>query len=43
MEAWQAGAHDISTGRHSLRISATPEEAPALLDEIHRVFIEGAA
>ncbi|HEX5744434.1 MAG TPA: hypothetical protein VFX84_03225 [Candidatus Saccharimonadales bacterium] len=38
--AWQTQAHDISTGRHSLRISATPDEAPGLLDNIHAAFIE---
>ncbi|MGH7194008.1 MAG: hypothetical protein ACREJM_10820, partial [Candidatus Saccharimonadales bacterium] len=41
--AWQAGAHDISTGRHSLRVSAAPEDAKTLLDEVHRAFIEKAA
>jgi aspartokinase len=39
-QAWQTQAHDISTGRHSLRISAVPEEAPGLLDRIHARFIE---
>jgi aspartate kinase len=39
-QAWQARSHDISTGRHSLRISASPKEAPGLLDGIHAAFIE---
>ena len=40
-QTWQTQAHDISTGRHSLRISTVPDEAPGLLDRIHRSFIEG--
>ena len=39
-ETWQAHSHDISTGRHSLRISVAPEEALEILDGIHAATIE---
>lgn len=40
---WQAHSHDISTGRHSLRISAGTDESIGLLHSIHKAFIEEAA
>lgn len=40
IHVWQSQAHDISTGRHSLRVSAEPYEARKLLDSVHTSFIE---
>lgn len=41
-EAWQAEGHDLSLGKHSLRISVKPEDAQLLLSNLHHSFIEAS-
>lgn len=39
-KSWQREGHDFSTGRHSLRISVSPDEARQILDTMHHYFLE---
>jgi aspartate kinase len=38
--AWHEDGNDFSNGRHSIRISVSPDEARQILDNIHQTFIE---
>jgi aspartokinase len=42
-KVWQSEGHDLSSARHSLRLSIDTGQAQAALDRLHRHFIEGYA
>lgn len=42
-DKWQQQGHDLSHGNHSIRISVDRQQGDAVLDILHREFIETAA
>jgi hypothetical protein len=40
-QRWQAQGHDLSHGRHSLRLGLDKSESKQVFDKLHARFIEG--